>query len=357
VKCTKNDTSPPTGRLWMLTPLALTSHASWLARAATRCRENACEECIAILSEASAANPASYEPNAQLGLCLSGDCRDHSQISPEVALLCLRNALARLAPSTHIRERAQILGAMGNTWVISHQGSSSSRLQAAMACFAEAARYYLALGEMDAWARQEFNLGNCCCELPENSTPDKWEHAVSHYCHALQVRTRRSDAAAYAATQENLGTAYRGTPGGDLRKNLRKAILCYRHALQVYTLLRLSSKQAGVHNNLGNAYVSLARADNAGAPRNLHRALRHYASALRVRTREDLPHDYAVTQFNQGCAFLYLAGVAPCPQPSLRSARSCFAEASDCFAHCGQPARAQAAQEQAEFACSCLGNL
>ena len=156
------------------------------------------------------------------------------------------------------------------------------------------------------------------------------------------------DPICYAATQENLGTAYRELPTGDKAVNVRKAILCYRQALQVYTLARFPLKNAGLHNNLGNAYVSLPCSDSSSVRRNMHRALRHYERAARVRTKSSFPGDYAVIQFNRGSAFLRLAWEERTPQHSLRGALVCFREAGDCFAACGQAARAQLAWKQAQ---------
>ena len=158
----------------------------------------------------------------------------------------------------------------------------------------------------------------------------------------------------YAATQENLGTVYRKLSTGDRAVKVRKAILCYREALQVYTQELFPLKNAGVHNNLGNAYVTLPCSNSSSLRRNIRRALRHYERALRLRTKGSFPGDYAVTQFNRGSAFLRLAQEERHPQRSLQNARACFGEAGDCFAQCGQAARAQAAREQANLVSSSL---
>ena len=340
--------------LWALMPPTPGGQNSWLLRAAQQCREHQCEACIAILVEAVQAEPNNYAIHFQLGVCCSGGCRVHLQTSAEIALTYLRLALTLVSPSEQPKERAQILSAMGNTWLISGQESLAVRLQAAISCFKEAARTYLGVGDMEAWAREEFNLGNSYCELSEETSPRKWEEAVSHYQKALQIRTKERDRVRYAATQENLGTAYRGLSSGDKAVNVRKAILCYRQALQVFTPSEFPPQNAALHNNLGNAYVSIPSIDSTETGKNLRRALRHFDRALRFRTRVSFPCDYAVTQFNRGSIFLRLALDDPNPQQYLRSAQICFKEAGTGFAQVGQVARARAAQDQAERVRTCL---
>ncbi len=340
--------------LWALMPPTPGGLNSWLPRATGQCREHHCEACIAILMEAVHAEPNNYAIHFQLGVCCSGGCRVHLQTSPEISLTYLRLALTLVSPSEQPKERAQILSAMGNTWLISGQESPTVRLQAAISCFQEAARIYLGVGDLEAWAREEFNLGNSYCELSEETSPRKWEEAVSHYQKALQIRTKERDRVRYAATQENLGTAYRGLSSGDKAVNVRKAILCYRQALQVFTPSEFPPQNAALHNNLGNAYVSIPSIDFTETGKNLHRALRHFDRALRFRTRVSFPCDYAVTQFNRATTFLRLALDDPNPQRYLRNAQVCFKEAGTAFAQVGQVARARAAQDQAERVRTCL---
>jgi tetratricopeptide (TPR) repeat protein len=345
---------PTENSLWALAPPKPGGQSPWLVEAAGQCQEHECESCIAALLQASQAEPMNYAIHFQMGVCCSGGCRSHSQTSAEIALSHLRVALTLVDLCQQPKERAQILSAMGNTWLFSTQEPAKVRLRAAISCFQEAAQIYRRVGDLEAWARDEFNLGNSYCELPDDADPGKWEEAVSHYQRALQIRTRVSDPVCYAATLENLGTAYRQLSSGDKAANFRKAILCYRKALQVYTAAEFPVQNAGLHNNLGNAYVSLSFADPASVSKNLRRALRHFDRALRLRTRVGFPSDYAVTQFNRGSAFLRLALEEHNPQSSLRAAEICFEEAAKFFAQDGQVERARGARERAELILSCL---
>ncbi len=345
---------PTENCLWALTPSEPGAQTSWLLEAHMLCQEHQCESCVTALLEASQAEPMNHAIHFQMGICCSGGCRSHSQTSPEIALSHLRVALTLVSPSHQPRERAQILSAMGNTWLISSREPREVRLQAAISCFKEAAQIYLKTGDSEAWARDEFNLANAYCELLEQACPAKWEEAVSHYQRALQVRTRASDPVCYAATLENLGTAYRQLSSGDKAVNIRKAIVCYRKALQVYTATGFPVQNASLHNNLGNAHVSLPSADPASTSKNLRRAIRHFDHALRLPAQVSLPRHYAATLFNRGSAFLRLALEEHNPQSSLRAAEICFEQAEELFTQCGEVENARRARERVEPLRSCL---
>jgi tetratricopeptide (TPR) repeat protein len=222
--------------------------------------------------------------------------------------------------------RAKYLDSLGNARLADHHPA------AAVPPLEEAARIYQNRGLREDWARTEYNLGNVCCELAETGAPSMWEKAVRHYLSALRVRTEKSDAMRFAATVQNLGTAYRELPSGNRAANLRKAIGCYCAAFRVYTGAHMADKCADLHNNLGNAYLNLPDPPEASC-KNIRRALRHYALALRVRTKIDRPHDYAVTQFNCGQGYLLLAACGS--SESVQPAATCFRESLDVFLLCG----------------------
>jgi hypothetical protein len=105
--------------LWALTPPKAGTPSSWLLKAIRQCQEHQCESCITILVGAAQAEPKNYAIHYQKGICCSGGCRFHSHTSAEIALSHLRIALTLVNPSEQPGDRAQILSAMGNTWLIS----------------------------------------------------------------------------------------------------------------------------------------------------------------------------------------------------------------------------------------------
>jgi tetratricopeptide (TPR) repeat protein len=334
--------------LWVLSSAPEKGRALYV-QAAARCREHLCADCIAFLEQAAQLDPRNHETQYQLGICYGGGCRVHSLTSADIAVEHLRCALTLIGATREPALRASLTNALGNTYTQSSRLTPSARTQNAILCYETAASLWLTQGDMLSWAMAEFNLGNACCELPVEEFPDKWDQAVRHYENALHVRTRESNPERHAATLENLGTAYRELPTGNRAGNVRKAVGCYRQALRIYTSSALPLQNAGLHNNLANAYLSLPADNPAATLRNVHRALRHFDRALRVRPKTRHPGDYASSQFNRGSAFLRLATASANPLKPLQEARSCFREARKYFSRCGQDELADRAKERLKF--------
>jgi tetratricopeptide (TPR) repeat protein len=297
-------------------------HLGLLAAAAEHCEEQRCEDAISSLETVLRDQPANPDLHHQIGFCYSGACRRHSLQSLPLAISYFEHALSLIGSHGPAAVRARYLDSLGNAYLAAHQPTR------AVQHLEEAAQIYQHLGLPDDWARQEYNLGNACCDLAETGVPDMWERAAEHYQNALRVRTERYDPLHFAATMQNLGTVYRELSTGNRATNVRKAIGCYCAAFRVYAAAHLGDKCADLHNNIGNAYLNLSASEEPRC-RNFRRALRHFAQALRVRNKLDRPRDYAVTQFNRGQAFLLLAG---CEESGdVRPAAECFREALDTF--------------------------
>ncbi|MCW5981172.1 MAG: tetratricopeptide repeat protein [Bryobacteraceae bacterium] len=85
--------------------------------------------------------------------------------------------------------------------------------------------------------------------------------------------------------------------------NLRQAMAAYRAALKVRTREELPQDWATTQNNLGNALQEQGRrTGGAESAALLAQAVAAYRAALKVRTREELPQDWAMTQNNLGNA-------------------------------------------------------
>jgi tetratricopeptide (TPR) repeat protein len=305
-----------------------------LDSASELCATRRCGEAVALWEQASSLRPADPGVHYQLGFCYAGGCGARALLDPAIAIFHYRRALALSAKATAVG-RAMVLGALGNAYA-SAAGRSRPQLMNAIRCYEEAAEIYAGARKLDDWAREQFNLGNVWCEMPEADFPEKWQRAIEHYERALPVRTRTNDARHYAATLQNLGTAYREVKSGDPHANVRKAIDCYHRAIRALRNVAPARKRADLHHNLGNAFLSLS-AMEAFEDRNVLRALRHFARALSARTKEESPFDYAATQFSRGQAFVRLAARGVGGAHSLDQARVCFAEAIKAFLISGQP--------------------
>ena len=98
-------------------------------------------------------------------------------------------------------------------------------------------------------------------------------------------------------TQNNLGNAYAELPTGDRAANLARAIDCYTEALRFRTAEAAPLDYATTQNNLGTAYAELPTGDRAA---NLARAIDCYTQALRFRTAEAAPAECRVTARSLG---------------------------------------------------------
>ena len=316
-----------------------------LDSASELCASRRCGEAVALWEQASSLRPADPGVHYQLGFCYAAGCGARALLDPAIAIFHYRRALALSARENTVG-RAMVLGALGNAYTSA--GRSRPQLMNAIQCYEEAAEIYAAERKLDDWAREQFNLGNVWCEMPEAEFPEKWQRAIEHYERALSVRTRTKDARHYTATLQNLGTAYREVKSGDPHANVRKAIDCYSRAMRALRDAAPVRKRADLHHNLGNAYLTLS-AMEAFEDRNVLRALRHFARALIARTKEESPFDYAATQFSRGQAFVRLAarGVGgPC---SLDQARVCFAEAIEAFLISRQPVLADEVKQRLDL--------
>jgi len=281
--------------------------------------------------------PANAELYHQLGMCYSGTCRSHALVNVGVAVSYFERAVSLIGPAGPPLIRAQYLDSLGNACLQDRHPETAIRYLSA------AADVYATRGLTDDWAREQFNLGNAFCDVPDSSGPRKWQLAVEHYGRALRVRTRERDPVRYAATVQNLGTAYRERADGDRASNVRTAIACYSRAIRIYRHRSFPAEYAALHNNLGNAYLCLPGPTDA-MRRNIRRALRHFARALEIRRRDQRPYDYAATQFNRGQAYAKQAELDA--GAGLDEAVRCFHEAEECFLVCRDSGRAAAAHAE-----------
>ena len=308
-----------------------------LSLVASHCHDGQCVEAISVLEELVRDQPANPELHHQLGICYSGACRQHALVSIPVSISYLQRAAALIGSAGPPRIRAEYLDSLGNACLGDH------RPKAALPYLTEAAELYATLGLVDEWAREQYNLGNAFCDIPESDAPRKWQLAVEHYRQALTVRTRERDPVRYAATVQNLGTAYRELPDGDHASNVRAAIGYYGRAMRVYRHDSFPAQHAALHNNLGNAYLCLPGSTDA-TRRNIRRALLHFEHALKIRQRARRPCDYAATQFNRGQAYAKQAELDP--GTGFDEAVCCFREAEECFLVCRDSEHAAAAHAE-----------
>lgn len=326
--------------------MAITHSDNLIETANELCALRLCGEAIALWEEASLLRPEDPYIHYQLGLCYSHDCHAHGLRYPQSAIYHYRQAL-RLTSAENRLARAALLADLGSAYLLA-SGSSKAGLLTSIDYLGQAAEIYRRFGKLDDWAREQYNLGNAWCEMPEAEFPSKWDEAVTHFEYALSFRRREKDPERYVATLKNLGTAYRELKTGSRAVNIRRAIVCYRRAMRVLRQPIEGRKRADLHHNLGNAFLTLAGGGDDRL-RNAFRAIRHLNRALIVRTKVESPFGYAATQLSRGEAFLQLAITGVKATSNLGQARVCFEEAKAGFMEARQPAMAERAQRRLNF--------
>jgi len=98
-------------------------------------------------------------------------------------------------------------------------------------------------------------------------------------------------------------------------QNLKRAVGAFEEALKLYAAEGRAQEHAQTENNLGDAHILLSRLEGkdedvaATAATNLNKAIGAYEDALKFRTPEEHPEDYAETQNSLGRARMALAQV------------------------------------------------
>jgi tetratricopeptide (TPR) repeat protein len=172
--------------------------------------------------------------------------------------------------------------------------------------------------------------------------------AIAAYQRALRVFDREKFPIEFAILQNNLATAFLAIPFADERAKMREALAvqAFEEGLKVVGLTDYPSEYAMLQNNLGNALQYAA----SGHPvANNLRAREAYAEALKVRTREGAPLQYANTIANLANCLSNLPDDPERPEngaaANLAKARDLYAEAREIFVTNGEVEKAKMAGE------------
>jgi tetratricopeptide (TPR) repeat protein/energy-coupling factor transporter ATP-binding protein EcfA2 len=213
------------------------------------------------------------------------------------------------------KEKARISNMLGNIyWNLSnYKVEKAENCRKAIEAFEEALKVYSLKRFPIQYAMTQNNLGMAYKTLAEvEAKGENCKKAIEACKEALKIRTLEHFPMDYAVTQNNLGNAYKTLAEVEAKgENCKKAIEAYEGALKVWTLERFPMDYAMTQNNLGTAYGMLARVEaNANAKaENCKKAIGAFEEALKIRTLEHFPMDYAMTQNNLGAAYGTLAEV------------------------------------------------
>ena len=198
-------------------------------------------------------------------------------------------------------------------------------------------------GEAEERAEAEMNLGIVLQTLA-GAGQGRITDAIAAYQRALTVFNGKRYPVEFALLQSNLATAFLSIPISDERGKVREALAvrAFEDALQVLNLIDHPVEYAMVQNNLGNA---LQYASSSHAVENNLRALDAYDEALKVRTREAAPVEYANTIANKANCLRNLPDDPEEPdrgnRGNLITAKNYYAEARSIFALNAESGRVQ----------------
>jgi hypothetical protein len=189
------------------------------------------------------------------------------------------------------------------------------------------------------WAYVQVVLGNTLLEQAEATTGPKaaalYDQATQSYNNALEIYTRSAAPEDWAYVQVNLGNELldRGdnATGAAAQAFYDQAAQAYRNALEVFTRDASPQNWATAQMALGNALddQSTLAPTNAKALDLLQQSVQAVHHSLEIRTKADLPQDWAAAQADLGFA-LNLQGQRTA---DAAAATALFQQASQAYQH------------------------
>jgi tetratricopeptide (TPR) repeat protein len=223
-------------------------------------------------------------------------------------------------------------------------------LEAARAGFETAIPTLLNFGRSEELAEAEMNLGLAVQNLAGRNRA-RITDAISAYQRALRTFDKHRFPKEFAILQNNLATAFLSMSFTDSRATMREALAvqAFEEGLRIVNLIDHPTEYAMLQNNLGNA---LQYASSSHTVENNLRALDAYDEALKVRTRTNMPLEYANTLANKANCLWNLPDDPGRPEDgnrdNLLAARQCYAESREIFARAGDTEKARIVTEACE---------
>ena len=266
----------------------------------------------------------------------------------EAAVGLYRQALL-LCPADEPLLRARTQARM-STALRSLPGETTAPLEEALSVLEEARPVLDAQGLPEEAAELEMNRGLVLQALAGCGRA-RIQDAITAYQRALRVFDRQAYPKEHAILHNNLATAFLSIPvageGSKMREAL--AVSSFEEGLRGVSLIDHPVEYAMLQNNLGNALQSVS--SSHGVENGL-RALQAYEEALRVRTRRDMPLEYANTIANKATCLWGLPDDPENPHAgntaNLRQAHMLLEEAEGLFAEYGEGMKALSVRQARE---------
>ncbi|HXU31616.1 MAG TPA: hypothetical protein VN851_13665 [Thermoanaerobaculia bacterium] len=287
------------------------------------------EVALATVESSSASAVEKTEMLVEIAMGLQKNPRVAAQLEGAVTLY--RKAL-ETCPSSEPLLRARTLARMA-TALRALPGDSTAPLQQALEGLDDAAPALQALGLPEEVAEMEMNRGLIVQSLAAMGS-GRIQDAITAYQRALRVFDRDRFPKEFAILHNNLATAFLSVSVGGEGSKMSEAlaVTSFEEGLRGVNLVDHPVEYAMLQNNLGNALQSVA---TSHALENRLRALDAYDEALRVRTRTDMPLEYANTIANKATCLWGLPDDPERPDgghfANLHQAQRLLAEALEIF--------------------------
>jgi len=186
------------------------------------------------------------------------------------------------------------------------------------------------------WGDVQAALGLALENMPDGLDANTLERAIGHYEAALQMPIDPSFNPSFelARCQYHLAILYAQRYRGDRVANVERAIGLLQDALKVRTYNRYPEEWADTQNGLANAFQQRLRGDPA---QNIEQAIKSYQAALKVWTRDRNPARWAMIQRN--LAEAYRHRILGRSDENQETAIACFHEALTIYTRQEHPTR------------------
>ncbi|MEP7012139.1 MAG: hypothetical protein ABJC13_17595 [Acidobacteriota bacterium] len=280
--------------------------------------------------ESSLASPVEKtEMLVEIAMGLQKNPRLAAQLEGAVTLY--RKAL-ETCPESEPLLKARTLARM-STALRALPGDSTAPLDQALNCLDDAAPTLMALGLPEEVAELEMNRGLIVQSLAAQGS-GRIQDAITAYQRALRVFDRERFPKEFAILHNNLATAFLSVSVGGEGSKMSEAlaVTSFEEGLRGVNIVDHPVEYAMLQSNLGNALQSVT---TSHALENRLRALDAYDEALRVRTRKDMPLEYANTLANKATCLWGLPDDPQSPESgdfaNLKQAQRLLAEALEIF--------------------------
>ena len=226
----------------------------------------------------------------------------------ENAIFCYQAALEIYIYDKYPLDWALVKQNLGNLYSERIKGDHLENLETAISAFKSALQVYSQNDFPQIWATIQNGLGMAYFQRLNGDKKQNLEYAIQALKFALQVFNRDDFPLEWAKTTSNLGNIYRERIEGDLAENQKIAISNYQKSLEI-TNQAHPRQWAETQNNLGATFSEMLEVEG-NELQNLNQAVHCYQEALKIRTYDTLPKDWAMTKYNLGNIYSKLGRVS-----------------------------------------------